>query len=157
MLLELAVENLAVVEKVRVRFHAGLNVLSGETGSGKSIVVDALSLLFGGRASAELLRSGTDRARVTGIFEVPLGDRTPIHQFLEDAGIEFEDGELIVGRDVLPNGKSRAFAGGRAVTAAFLRDLAPHLGDIHGQHDQQGIASPIAQRELLDSDRKSVV
>lgn len=151
MLVELAVENLAVVEKVRVRFHAGLNVLSGETGSGKSIVVDALNLLFGGRASAELLRSGTDRARVTGIFEVPAGVRTPMHQFLEDAGIEFEDGELIVGREVLPNGKSRAFAGGRAVTAAFLRDLAPHLGDIHGQHDQQGIAAPAAQRELLDS------
>jgi len=148
MLVELSVENLAVVEKVRVRFHAGLNVLSGETGSGKSIVVDALSLLFGGRASAELLRSGADRARVSGVFEVSAGTAPA---FLESAGIEVEDGELIVEREVLPNGKSRAFAGGRAVTAAFLRDLAPHLGDIHGQHDQQGIASAGAQRELLDS------
>jgi DNA repair protein RecN (Recombination protein N) len=147
MLVELAVENLAVVEKVRVRFHAGLNVLSGETGSGKSIVVDALSLLFGGRASAELLRSGADRARVSGIFEAP----GSIQPFLSEAGIESEDGELLVEREVLPNGKSRAFAGGRSVTAAFLRELSHYLGDIHGQHDQQGIATPAAQRELLDA------
>jgi DNA repair protein RecN (Recombination protein N) len=146
MLVELAVENLAVVEKVRVRFHAGLNVLSGETGSGKSIVVDALNLLFGGRASADLVRSGEDRARVTGIFEVSAG----MQPVLEAAGVEPEDGELIVEREVLANGKSRAFAGGRTVTVAFLRGLAPALGDIHGQNDQQGLAAPDVQRELLD-------
>jgi len=146
MLVELAVENLAVVEKVRVRFHAGLNVLSGETGSGKSIVVDALNLLFGGRASADLVRSGEDRARVTGIFEV-----TPAMQpVLEATGVEPEDGELIVEREVLANGKSRAFAGGRTVTVAFLRQLASTLGDIHGQNDQHGLAAPDVQRELLD-------
>ncbi len=151
MLVELAVENLAVVEKVRVRFHGGLNVLSGETGSGKSIVVDALNLLFGGRASADLLRSGADRARITGIFEAPQNGGARLRQFLEDAGVEPEEGELILEREVLANGKSRAFAGGKTVTAAFLRELSAYLGDIHGQHDQQGLSSAEVQRDLLDS------
>jgi DNA repair protein RecN (Recombination protein N) len=142
MLAELSVENYAVVEKVRVRFHRGLNLLTGETGSGKSIVVDALGLLFGGRASAEMVRTGADRARIAGIFGV--GGLT-----LPD-GIEAEDGELIVEREIFSNGKSRAFVGGRPVTTAVLKDLAPMLGDIHGQHDQQQLFSPVVQREMLD-------
>jgi len=142
MLLELTVENYAVVEKIRVRFHRGLNLLTGETGSGKSIVVDALALLYGGRASAEMVRAGAERARITGIFEVD--DR----EFPE--GIDAEGGELIIEREILPNGKSRAYAGGRAVTAALLKELARSLGDIHGQHDQQQLFSPGVQREMLD-------
>ena len=148
MLVELAVENYAVIEKVRVRFHPGLNLLTGETGSGKSIVVDALALLLGGRASAETVRSGAERARVSGIFELA-GDKG-LQALLSEAGIEIEDGELIVEREILANGKSRAFAGNRPVTAALLRDLAPHLGDIHGQHDQQQLFSFTVQREMLD-------
>ncbi len=142
MLVELTVDNFAVVEKIRVRFDRGLNLLTGETGSGKSIVVDALALLFGGRASAEMVRTGADRARIAGIFEIgkmPLPD-----------GIEAEEGELIVEREILANGKSRAFVGGRPVTAALLRELGTHLGDIHGQHDQQHLFSPVTQREMLD-------
>jgi DNA repair protein RecN (Recombination protein N) len=142
MLLELTVENYAVVEKVRVRFHRGLNLLTGETGSGKSIVVDALALLLGGRAAAEMVRSGAERARIAGIFEVE-GKELP-------EGVEPEDGELIIEREILPNGKSRAFAGGRPVTAALLKELAPSLGDIHGQHDQQQLFSGSVQREMLD-------
>jgi DNA repair protein RecN (Recombination protein N) len=151
MLVELSVENLAVVEKVRVRFHGGFNVLSGETGSGKSIVVDALSLLFGGRASADMVRSGADRMRVSGIFD--LGDPSArLRTFLDDAGVETEDRELILEREIAAsNGKSRAYAGGKPVTASFLRDLSHYLGSIHGQHDQQGLSSPDAQRELLDA------
>ena len=142
MLLELTVENYAVVEKVRVRFHRGLNLLTGETGSGKSIVVDALALLLGGRAAAEMVRSGAERARIAGIFEVE-GKELP-------EGVEPEDGELIIEREILHNGKSRAFAGGRPVTAALLKELAPSLGDIHGQHDQQQLFSGSVQREMLD-------
>ena len=148
MLVELAVENYAVIEKVRVRFHPGLNLLTGETGSGKSIVVDALALLLGGRASAETVRSGAERARVSGIFELA-GDKG-LQALLSGAGIEIEDGELIVEREILANGKSRAFAGNRPVTAALLRDLAGYLGDIHGQHDQQQLFSFTVQREMLD-------
>lgn len=149
MLVELTVENYAVIESVRVRFHAGLNLLTGETGSGKSIVVDALGLLLGGRASAEMVRAGAARARVSGIFEVAL---TPaLSAILESAGIELEDGELLVEREIQPNGKSRAFAGNRPATAAFLRDLAPHLADIHGQHDQQQLFSSDVQCQMLDA------
>src|SRR5579862_5386106 len=142
MLLELTVENYAVVEKVRVRFRSGLNLLTGETGSGKSIVVDALALLLGGRAAAEMVRTGAERARIAGIFEV---DAKGLPE-----GIEAEDGELIIEREILPNGKSRAFAGGRPVTAALLKELARTLGDIHGQHDQQQLFSGNVQREMLD-------
>ena len=142
MLLELTVENYAVVEKVRVRFHRGLNLLTGETGSGKSIVVDALALLLGGRAAAEMVRTGAERARIAGIFEVE-------SKGLPE-GVEPEDGELIIEREILPNGKSRAFAGGRPVTAALLKELARSLGDIHGQHDQQQLFSAGVQREMLD-------
>src|SRR5262245_3747716 len=129
MLLELLVENYAVVEKLRVRFHAGFNVLSGETGSGKSLVVDALGLLFGERASADMLRTGSDKARISGIFEVPDG----ISEVLSDAGIDLDGDELIIDREILAGGKSRAWVASRPVTAALLRDLAPFLGDIHGQ------------------------
>ncbi len=148
MLVELAVENLAVVERLRLRLHPGFNALTGETGSGKSLVVGALSLLFGGRASAEMIRTGEERAVVSGIFEIP--DDTRLRELLEQAGIAAEDGELLLEREITAAGKSRAWAGSRPVTVAFLRDLAPYLGDIHGQHDQQKLFSPEAQREMLD-------
>lgn len=147
MLLELSIENYAVVERLTVRFHLGLNVLTGETGSGKSIVVDALGLLFGGRASADMLRTGAERARVSSIFELPA---TAIPR-LQEAGIEVEGDELIVAREILASGKSRAWVGSWPVPIALLRDLAPHLGDIHGQHDQQRLFSHEAQLALLDS------
>jgi len=145
MLVELSIENYAVIEKLRVRFHRGLNLLSGETGSGKSIVVDALGLLLGARTSAEMVRSGTERARVSGIFEI-----AGLPAVLQDAGIEMDDHEVLVEREILSNGKSRAFVANRPVTVALLRDLAPYLGDIHGQHDQQQLFSADAQREMLD-------
>ncbi|HWZ30293.1 MAG TPA: DNA repair protein RecN [Bryobacteraceae bacterium] len=149
MLVELVVENYAVIEKARVRFHRGLNLLSGETGSGKSIVVDALGLLLGARTSAEMIRTGAERARVSGIFEIAAS--ASIGKLLDEAGIEIEDHELLVEREILANGKSRAFVGNRPATAALLKELAPYLGDIHGQHDQQQLFSPGVQREMLDA------
>ncbi len=149
MLVELAVENLAVVERLRLRLHPGLSVLTGETGSGKSLIVGALSLLFGGRASADMIRTGAERALVSGIFELPSDPR--LQALLEQAGIAAEDGELLVEREITASGKSRAWAGSRPVAAGFLRELAPFLGDIHGQHEQQRLFSPAAQREMLDA------
>jgi DNA repair protein RecN (Recombination protein N) len=149
MLLELVVENYAVVERLRVHFHAGLNLLTGETGSGKSIVVDALGLLLGGRASADSVRTGAARARVAGIFDVR--DHSGVRRLLEPAGLEIEDGELLIEREILASGKSRAFVGSRPVAASLLKELAPHLADIHGQHDQQLLFSAEAQRDMLDS------
>ncbi len=148
MLLELVVENYAVVEQSRIRFQDGLNVLTGETGSGKSIVVDALGLLLGARASADLIRSGESRAWVSGIFSIETDE---LRNLLSNAGIEpGDEEELIVEREITANGKSRAFVANRPVTAAFLRQLAPALGDIHGQNEQQSLYSRQSQRDLLD-------
>jgi DNA repair protein RecN (Recombination protein N) len=149
MLVELVIENYAVIERLRVRFHRGLNLLTGETGSGKSIVVDALGLLFGGRASADMIRTGAERARVSGLFELP--GTAGVRALLESAGLEAEDGELLVEREILAGGKSRAFAASRPVAVGWLRDLAAHLGDIHGQHDQQILFQPEAQLAILDA------
>src|SRR3954449_4649600 len=102
MLLELVVENYAVVERLRIHFHAGLNLLTGETGSGKSIVVDALGLLLGGRAAADMVRTGADRARISGIFE--LAPSPALTELLDGAGIEVEDGELLVEREIQSSG-----------------------------------------------------
>src|ERR1700689_4465444 len=129
MLQELVAENYAVVERLPIRFHSGLNLLTGETGSGKSILVDALGLLLGGRASADMVRTGESRARVAGIFDVR--DQAPIRRQLETAGLEPEDGELLIEREILASGKSRAFVGSRPVSVSLLKDLAPWLADIH--------------------------
>lgn len=149
MLTELVVENYAVVERLRAHFHAGLNLLTGETGSGKSIVVDALGLLLGGRASADMIRTGEARARIAGIFD--LCEQAGARKILENAGLEAEDGELLVEREIFSSGKSRAFVGSRPVSVSLLKDLAPFLADIHGQHDQQLLFSPDSQREMLDA------
>ncbi len=150
MLLELTVENYAVVEQARIRLQQGLIVLTGETGSGKSIVVDSLSLLLGARASTEMIRTGAGRARVSGIFSVPIANG--VAELLAEAGIELDpDEELVVEREIAANGKSRAFVANRPVTSAFLRQLAPALGDIHGQNEQQSLFSFSAQRDTLDA------
>jgi DNA repair protein RecN (Recombination protein N) len=149
MLLELSVENYAVVERLRVHFHSGLNLLTGETGSGKSIVVDALGLLLGARASADMVRTGEARARVAGIFDIP--EPAALRRLLEPSGLEIEDGELLIERELLAGGKSRAFVGSRPVSVTLLKELAPLLADIHGQHDQQLLFSAEAQRDMLDA------
>src|SRR3954470_20557552 len=108
MLLELVVENYAVVERLRVHFHSGLNLLTGETGSGKSIVVDALGLLLCSRASAEMIRSRSSSARVAGVFDLP----PAAVKILDAAGIDAED-ELLIEREIQSSGKSRAFVNNR--------------------------------------------
>jgi DNA repair protein RecN (Recombination protein N) len=144
---ELVVEDYAVVDRLRVRFHAGLNLLTGETGSGKSIVVDALGLLLGGRASSDMIRSGKERARVSGVFEIG----SSAARVLEEAGFETVDSELFLDREIQSNGKSRVYVNHRLASVALLKDLAPHLGDIHGQHDQQLLFEPAAQLTMLDA------
>lgn len=149
MLHELHIKNYAVVAELRVGFERGLNLLTGETGSGKSIVVDAMSLLLGARADAGSIRAGADKARLTGRFEpAPSAALTAL---LAEADQELEDGELIVERVLQSNGKSRAYVNGRPAPAALLKGLAPYLGDIHGQHDQQQLFSVQAQLEMLDA------
>jgi DNA repair protein RecN (Recombination protein N) len=145
---ELAVEDYAVVDRLRVRFHPGLNLLTGETGSGKSIIVDALGLLLGGRASADMIRSGKERARVSGVFEIG----AQAGKVLEAAGFEIEDkAELVLDREIQATGKSRVYVNNRPASVALLKDLASHLGDIHGQHDQQLLFEAGAQLAMLDA------
>lgn len=152
MLLELDIENYAVVDKLRVGFGPGLNLLTGETGSGKSIVVDALALLLGARATTDVIRGSAERARVTGVFDP--GDSEALEALLEEAGFEPE-AELIVERQVLSSGKSRAYLNGRPTTVAVLKLLAAFLGDIHGQHEQQSLFSTRTQLEMLDAFAKT--
>src|SRR5258708_33374092 len=135
------IENYAVVDRLRVRFHPGLNLLTGEAGGGKAIVVDGLGLLFGGRASADMIRSGNDRARISGIFTVPE---------LGKLDLAVEEGELLIEREILAGGKSRAFIGSRPAAVTLLKEIAPLLGDIHGQHEQQLLFSSDAQLRMLD-------
>jgi len=144
---ELVVEDYAVVDRLRVRFHTGLNLLTGETGSGKSIVVDALGLLLGGRASADMIRSGRDRARVSGVFEIGAA----ASKVLERAGFDAAEVELLLDREIQATGKSRVYINHRPASVALLKELAPHLGDIHGQHDQQLLFEAAAQLAMLDS------
>ncbi len=147
MLREIHVRNLAVLAEAAVEFGAGFNVLSGETGAGKSIVVDSLSLLAGARASTEMVRTGAEALTVSGVFE-PEGDgwRT----VLEEAGLEAEGAEVLVRREIGRSGRNRVFVNDQPTTLRLLADLAPYLLRIHGQRDELGLIEPDLQRAMLD-------
>jgi DNA repair protein RecN (Recombination protein N) len=144
---ELHVKNLAVLESASVVFGSGFNVLSGETGAGKSIVVDSLALLAGARASAELIRTGADALAVTGVFE-PVGDSWRV--ILSDAGFEATGDELLVRREIHRSGRNRVFLNDEPATLRLLADLGPHLLRIHGQREELGLVQPDLQRAWLD-------
>ena len=144
---ELTVENLAVVESVRLRLSPGFTVLTGETGAGKSLVVDAVALALGARASGDQVRSGTDAARVEAIFDAPTPlDEDPLAEVLDEG-----DGVAIVRREVGADGRSLARVNDRAVTVGSLAGLGARLGEIHGQHEQQRLLEPARQLALLDA------
>jgi DNA repair protein RecN (Recombination protein N) len=143
---ELTVENLAVVESVRLPLTAGFTVLTGETGAGKSLVVDAVALALGARASADQVRAGAAAARVEAVFDAPaITDEDPLADIVA-AG----EGMLIVRREVGADGRSVARANDRTVTVGGLASLGARLGEIHGQHDQQRLLEPARQLALLD-------
>jgi DNA repair protein RecN (Recombination protein N) len=143
---ELTVENLAVVESVRLTLGDGFTVLTGETGAGKSLVVDAVALALGARAATDQVRSGTDAARVEAIFDAPDLPTDDAMREVVDAG----DGAIIVRREVGADGRSVARVNDRAVTVGGLAGLGARLGEIHGQHDQQRLLEPARQLALLD-------
>jgi DNA repair protein RecN (Recombination protein N) len=149
MLAELRVRDLAVIADARLELGGGLNVLTGETGAGKSLLVDALALLLGERAESELVRAGTDRAVVEGAFEV--GGRDALRTALEPLGVEPEDGRLILKREVQAAGRSRAWVNGSPVTVGVLAAVGRLLVDLHGQHETQSLLRPDAQRAILDA------
>lgn len=149
MLIELRIQNYAVIDRLAVRLEPGLNVLTGETGAGKSIIVGALSLLMGERASAEYVRTGADRAIVEGVFDV--AGRDDVLALLESQGLEAEDGLLILRREVAAEGRNRAWVNGSAVTASLLGELGGRLIDLHGQHEHQTLLRADEQRAILDA------
>lgn len=149
MLKELRVRNYAVIDDVRLEPGAGLTVLTGETGAGKSLLVDALSLLLGERASADLVREGEDRALVEGSFE--LGDRPGPIERLQGAGIDPEEGWLILRRELQREGRNRAWVNGSRATAGLIGELGAELVELHGQHEHQALLRPPAQRRMLDA------
>jgi DNA repair protein RecN (Recombination protein N) len=144
---EIHVRNLAVLAEAAVEFGAGFNVLSGETGAGKSIVVDSLSLLAGARASTEMVRTGAEALTVSGVFE-PEGDGW--RAVLEAAGLEAEGAEVLVRREIGRSGRNRVFVNDQPTTLRLLADLAPYLLRIHGQRDELGLIEPDLQRAMLD-------
>lgn len=147
MLREIHVRNLAVLAEASVEFGEGFNVLSGETGAGKSIVVDSLSLLAGARASAEMVRTGAEALTVSGVFE-PEGDGW--RGVLEEAGLEAEGEEVLIRREIGRSGRNRVFVNDQPTTLRLLADLAPYLLRIHGQRDELGLIEPDLQRAMLD-------
>jgi DNA repair protein RecN (Recombination protein N) len=149
MLCELRIRNFALIENLSLRLGAGLNVLTGETGAGKSIIVGALSLLLGERASAEVVRAGTDRASIEGVFEV--GGSEAILRLLDERGVEIEDGLLVLKREVAAEGRSRAWINGSPATASVLGELGRLLVDLHGQHEHQTLLRRDEQRHILDA------
>ncbi len=151
MLVELRLENYAVIDNAAVEFASGLNLLTGETGAGKSILIDALALLLGDKASSEVIRSGAERAVVSAVFECEDSAGTAIEKVLEHNGLdESEDGSLIVRREIAAGGKGRVFVNNQAATVAVLRQLAPHLATIHAQNESILSFDPEARLGLLD-------
>jgi DNA repair protein RecN (Recombination protein N) len=152
MLKELSIRNFAIIDQLRVEFGPGLNVFTGETGAGKSIVVDALNLALGERASADLIRTGSDEAVVEAAFELNSHAPSAVRPLLADQGIAMEPGEdLIVRRVISSAGKNKVYINGSLANLATLAAVGAHLADIHGQHEHQSLLAVDQQRDMLDS------
>jgi DNA repair protein RecN (Recombination protein N) len=147
---ELRVRNLAVIESLTVPFGPGLNVLTGETGAGKSILIDALTLLLGERAQpAETIRTGAETATIEAVFDAPR--KSPVVTLLQDHGITLENGQLIVRRELVRGGRGRVFLNDANTTLALLEKLGEALVEVHGQHEHQALLRPGRHLDLLDA------
>jgi len=148
MLVSLAIQGLALVDSVELAFDRGLNVLTGETGAGKSLVLGSIGLLLGERADAEWLRSGEDRGSVEAIFD--LSERPDLLEALTAIGVENEEGRITLRREIHRDGKARAFVNGRAALVSQLKAIGDLLVDLHGQHEHQLLLSPARQADFFD-------
>ncbi len=151
MLRELHIKNFSIIDDASIEFHDGFNVITGETGSGKSIIINALSLALGERASADYVRSGEKEAVVEVYFDIQRQLINPLTlQSLEDNGISLDDG-LILKRIITLQGRSRAYVNGSMVNVQVLADISRNIIDVHGQYEHQSLLSPDNQLDLLDS------
>jgi DNA repair protein RecN (Recombination protein N) len=148
MLQLLRIQNFALIRELEIEFGRGLNLLTGETGSGKSILVDSLGLILGSRSSQEMIRSDCDSATVEGIFEI--GPVASVRQILAETGFETDDNSLIIRREISASGRNRVFINSRLATLSILKSIGDELADIHGQHDQRSLLDLATHLEWLD-------
>jgi DNA repair protein RecN (Recombination protein N) len=164
MLRKLTVENIAIIQSVRVELNPGLSILTGETGAGKSIIIDALGLALGERADASMVRTGTEKAVVEAVFD-KLNLNPETRQVLDDAGLEYLGGEILIRREVRSNGKSRAFFNDELIPLSALKTIGSGLIEMHGQHENQKLFRPknhllflgkcVTDREIIDAYRRA--
>lgn len=148
-LVALTIKNIVLIEHLNMDWHAGLNVLTGETGAGKSILLDALGLAIGARSEARLVRHGTDHGSVTAEFSISVNH--PVQTILTDQDIEMEDDHVVMRRRLGADGRSRAFINDQPVSVGTLRQIGEYLVEVHGQHDTHGLMDPKTHRGLLDA------
>src|SRR3989441_11814688 len=149
-LVELRLENYAVIDNVAVEFAPGLNLLTGETGAGKSILIDALALLLGEKAYSDVIRAGAERAIVSAVFEVESGSEKAVSKILENNGLGWEEDSVILRREIAAGGKGRAFVNNQPATVAVLRQLGPHLATVHAQSESLLSFDETSRLGLLD-------
>jgi DNA repair protein RecN (Recombination protein N) len=150
-LVELRLENYAVIDNVAVAFASGLNLLTGETGAGKSILIDALTLLLGDKASTDVIRAGADRAVISAVFEIESGAARTIARILEENGLDSESDSVILRREIAQGGKGRVFVNNQAATVAVLKLLGPYLATVHAQNETLAGFDGPARLALLDA------
>ncbi len=151
MLVELSIQNIAIIDRLRVTFEPGMNALTGETGAGKSIIIDALGAVVGGRTSPDMLRSGETRARIEAVFDLTGRIDPLLNEALDEAGIEHEDETLILSRDLYATGRSVARVNGQTVTVSLLGRIGERLVDIHGQSAHLSLLRPATHLDFLDA------
>lgn len=149
MLTELSIRNFAIIEALSISLDKGLTVLSGETGAGKSIIIDAIHLLVGGRGSVEFVRHGEEKAEIEGLFQIE-DPNHPLYKKAYEFGIDLEDGMILLRRDISKSGKSVCRINGKLVTISILREIGSTLIDIHGQHEHQELMDEVRHIDLLD-------
>ena len=151
MLVELRLENYAVIDNLAVEFASGLNLLTGETGAGKSILIDALALLLGEKASSDVIRAGSEKAVISAVFEADGAAEKSIAQVLENNGLDSEEDSVILRREIASGGKGRVFVNNQPATVSVLRQLAPHLATIHAQNESLLSFDGPARIALIDA------
>ena len=147
MLLEISIKNFAIIEAISLNFEKGMTVLTGETGAGKSIIIDAMNMMLGARATTDVIRHGTSKAEIEGLFSVE--NNRDLQELFDEQGIELGD-EIIIRREILQNGRSVSRVNGQMVNLSVLRSIGQYLVDIHGQHDQEELMRPQLHIQMLD-------
>ena len=147
MLLEISIKNFAIIEAISLNFEKGMTVLTGETGAGKSIIIDAMNLMLGARATTDVIRHGAPKAEIEGLFSVE--NSRLLQELFDEQGLEMGD-EIIIRREILQNGRSVSRVNGQMVNLSVLRAIGQHLVDIHGQHDQEELMRPQLHIQMLD-------